>query len=84
MSGMDYIKCENCAERLMFIGEHEHITIYCKTCYKELQAEIEKLKEVIEGYASHRPNCKVNCAEDLSGVCDCGLVRAVKESEVTE
>ena len=48
MAGCDYLSCEECGERLFYIGcryDEEFSVIYCAKCYGKLVKKIERLEK---------------------------------------
>ena len=48
MAGADYIKCENCAERLIYLPEGSVNKVYCAKCYKRIEKKYKKLKKALK------------------------------------
>ena len=48
MAGADYLHCEECWERLVYIGndqESDFTKVYCAKCYNKLLKRIKKLEK---------------------------------------
>lgn len=47
MAGWDYVKCEECGERLLYDGDGRlsDLKLTCEHCVKKLKKKIEKLKK---------------------------------------
>ncbi len=59
MAGADYLKCEVCAERLMYEPDRDpEILVVCPECYEKSEVKVNKLKSLL-----------IMC---LHGSCTCG------------
>jgi len=58
MSYSEYIHCQECDIKLvcteLALLDESRPVAYCAKCYKQLQAEKERLKEVLDKYGQHR------------------------------
>jgi hypothetical protein len=48
MAGMDYLSCESCYSRLIYMGErwedYPDLKAHCPKCYQKLEKKIAKLE----------------------------------------
>ena len=67
------MRCKEC-ERSVPIWAKADENMCAEHSYERLNEEVKRLKEALERYGQHLPNCMTLCVEDLSGMCDCGFV----------